>query len=85
MIGSSVCCQTKSSDLYMLQGMKGSVQSPDTCFLDIENVAGARLRGKNSQFFRLADVSNDLFIRNRSGEKTKTGSPMVFQTPVIVA
>jgi len=81
MIGSSVYGQTKSSDLYILQVMKGSVQSPNTCFLDIENFAGARYRGKNSQFFRLADVSNDHFIRNRSDEKTKTGSPMVFQTP----
>ncbi len=70
----------------MLQGMKVSAQSTDTCFLDIENFAGARQREKNFTILPLADVSNDLyFIKSRSGEKTKTGSPIVFQTAVTVA
>jgi hypothetical protein len=56
------------------------------CFLEIENFEGVRQREKISQFFRVADIPNDLyFIKSRSGEKTKTGSLIVFQIAVTVA
>jgi len=42
--------------------------------------------GKNLTILRVADVPNDLyFIKSRSGEKTKTGSLIVFQIAVTVA
>ena len=43
----------------MLQGMKGSVQSPDTCFLDIENFDRGTTTGKkfhNSSDWRMCQM-----------------------------
>ncbi len=76
-----IWCQTVSSDSYLHQGMKVSAQSTDTCSLEIENLEGARQREKNFTIFPWSGYIKKLFFsRVEAKKKTKTGSPIVFQT-----
>ena len=74
-------CQTVSSDSYLHQGMKVSAQSTDTCSLEIQNLEGARQREKKFHNFSMERIYQKAFFsRVEAKKKTKTGSPIVFQT-----
>jgi hypothetical protein len=81
-----IWCQTVSSDSFLHQGMKVSAQSTDTCSFEIENFAGARQREKKFHNFSMERMYQKAFFsRVGAVKKTKTGSPMIFQTTLTVA
>jgi hypothetical protein len=54
--------------------------------IEIKNFSGFDTGKKISQFFRVADVSKGFFLsRVEAVKKTKTGSPLSFQTTITVA